>query len=243
LNILNQIKEAKVNGEKLLAILVDPDKVGNEAKLVAHLTASPPNYIFVGGSRLETAAFKSVIKVLHEAKICPVIIFPGDQEQISDDSDAILLLSLISGRNPEYLIGQHVAAAQRLSKYKGEIIPTSYILIDGNKNTSVQQVSQTKPISQMDSELIINTILAGKFLGHQLHYLEAGSGANSSVSPEIVNQVSSVTPHPIIVGGGIRTAKSANEIWSSGADLIVVGNGFEERGELLKDIKSIQGNS
>lgn len=236
MKILDYIVTCKKERKKLLAILIDPDKINDTEKLIGQLKQFPPDLIFVGGSQLDKVDFDRVIDSIFAAKICPVLIFPGAHDQISDQSDALLLLSLISGRNPEYLIGQHVKAAKRLSAYSGDIIPTSYLLIDGNRETSVQQVSETNPINQDDINLICDTIAAGKFLGHQLHYLEAGSGANQSVSTDIISNVTTHSSHPIIVGGGIKDANAAIDIWKSGADIIVVGNGFEDSGSLLEKL-------
>lgn len=240
MNILDDIRLAKQNGKKLLAILIDPDKITNVHALIDQLKQSPPDYLFVGGSKVDKDIFDRVIEALHSSNICPIIIFPGGYQQVNDHSDAILLLSLISGRNAEYLIGQHVKAAKTLDQYTGEVIPTSYILIDGQNKTSVQEVSQTTPISQENFELISDTVVAGKLLGHQLHYLEAGSGAKENVSVQIINNIRSKTPHPLIVGGGIRNAETAKELWDAGADIIVVGNGFEDRSSLLSELKLAQ---
>lgn len=238
MSLLEHIKQRKEAGKKLLAILIDPDKVNNFDTLISNLTQSPPDLIFVGGSVVEKEKFDQVIESLYNSKICPVIIFPGGYEQINTSSDAILLLSLISGRNPEYLIGQHVKAAQTLNEYPKEIIPTSYILIDGKNSTSVQEVSETTPISQSNIDLIVDTVIAGKLLGHQIHYLEAGSGALEHVSSQIIREVAKATQNPIIVGGGIRNAEAAKKIWDAGADLIVVGNGFEDKSSLLVELKA-----
>lgn len=240
MNILNDIRKAKQDGKKLLAILIDPDKVTNVSKLVDQLNENPPDYLFVGGSKVDKDVFDHIIEALHGAKICPVIIFPGGYQQVNDHSNAILLLSLISGRNAEYLIGQHVKAAKTLDQYSGEVIPTSYILIDGKNKTSVQEVSETTPISQDNIDLISDTLVAGKLLGHQLHYLEAGSGAEKHVSIDIINKISKQTPNPLIIGGGIRNAETAKAIWDAGADIIVVGNGFEDRSSLLQELKLAQ---
>lgn len=234
--MLNYIRTSKAAGEKRLAILVDPDKVVDIQSLTKTLLQYPPDLILVGGSKVEKPVFDRVAAALHQANVCPIVIFPGDYQQVSNHSDAVLLLSLISGRNPEYLIGQHVKAARTLDAYPGEVIPTSYILLDGKNHTSVQEVSNTTPIPQDNLNLIIETVLAGKLLGHQLHYLEAGSGAHTPVETEIVKHVLEVTPHPVIVGGGIRNAETARQLWAAGADLLVVGNGFEENPLLLKEI-------
>lgn len=231
MNILKKIQEAALDDRKQLAILVDPDDVDNVGVLISRLKTNPPDYIFVGGSVIVKNNFDSVVTSLKNANIAPVILFPGDRSQISQDADGILLLSLISGRNPEYLIGQHVLAAPMLKKWGKEIISTSYLLMDGGNLTSVQKVSKTVPINQSEKDLIVNTAMAGCQIGHQLVYLEAGSGANNQVGDRIIAEVAYNVEVPIIVGGGIRSAKSASLAWNSGATIVVIGNAFEQ-GEL-----------
>ncbi|MCB9189802.1 MAG: geranylgeranylglyceryl/heptaprenylglyceryl phosphate synthase [Flavobacteriales bacterium] len=236
MKILEYIRQAKKEQRKLLAILIDPDKISNTDVLISSLKSYPPDLIFIGGSSVEKSQFDLVIEAIYKNNICPVIIFPGDHKQVSDYSDAILLLSLISGRNPEYLIGQHVKAAQTLERYNGDVIPTSYVLVNGFQRTSVQEISQTEPLNPNDIDLIVDTVIAGKLMGHQLHYLEAGSGAKKSIPSLVIKSVSACSPHPIIVGGGIRDIETARDIWQAGADVIVVGNGFEDRPSLLEEL-------
>jgi putative glycerol-1-phosphate prenyltransferase len=228
LNILKKIQEAAQNNLKQLAILVDPDDVDNVEVLISQLKSNPPDYIFVGGSVIVNNNFDSVVTSLKNANIAPVVLFPGDRSQISQDADGILLLTLISGRNPEYLIGQHVLAAPMLKKWGKEIISTSYLLIDGGNVTSVQKVSKTEPINQSEKDLIVNTAMAGCQIGHQLVYLEAGSGAKNQVEDRIIKEVANNIEVPIIVGGGIRCVKSASLAWSSGATIVVIGTAFEQ---------------
>lgn len=237
MKILEQIKTAQQKKKKLLAILIDPDKVENIQALIAQLRKNPPDFLFVGGSKVDKFRFDDIIEKLQSADISPLVIFPGDYQQVNNNADGILLLSLISGRNAEYLIGQHVKAAKLLDQFSGEVIPTSYILLDGKNKTSVQEVSQTVPISQDNIDLICDTIVAGKLLGHQIHYLEAGSGAKETVAVKIVEAVKRKTHHPLIVGGGIRDAATAKLLWEAGADIVVVGNGFEDRSALLSELK------
>lgn len=239
MNILAQIQQAAKSNQKQLAILVDPDDVDSIEMLIDKLKVSPPDYIFVGGSVIVKDNFDEVVSELKKANIAPVVLFPGDKSQISKDADGILLLSLISGRNPEYLIGQHVSAAPVLKKWGKEIIPTSYLLIEGGNVTSVQKVSQTTPLSQDNVEYIRNTALAGEQIGHQLVYLEAGSGANLEVSQEIIKTVYKTLTIPVLVGGGIRTAEKAKQAWQSGATVVVIGTAFE-KGELDLDELLIQ---
>ncbi len=229
--VYQDILQAKSERKKLLAILLDPDKIKWDelSVLFKKIESSNATHIFVGGSTVEkhltdklAEALKSYISYL------PVVLFPGDFTQITDKADAILFLSLLSGRNPEYLIGQHIKSVSVLEKMNLEIIPTSYILVDGGKQTAVSRVSETKPIDQNDVELITNTAKAGEYLGHKLIYLEAGSGANIPVSDKIINSVTKNLSIPLIVGGGIRTRKQMDIAYKNGADLVVIGTAFEE---------------
>jgi putative glycerol-1-phosphate prenyltransferase len=231
LKILKQIQEASFNGRKQLAILIDPDDAENIAEMIGQLKKNPPDFIFVGGSIIQNDTFDAVVIALKKAEIAPVVIFPGDASQISKKADGILLLSLISGRNAEYLIGQHVKAAPVLKKWGKEIIPTSYLLIDGGNITSVQKVSNTAPLSQDNIEAIANTAIAGEQMGHQLVYLEAGSGAVKEVSSQVIRNVKDAVNVPLIVGGGIRSKERALLAWQSGATVVVIGTAFE-KGEL-----------
>ncbi|MEN8187574.1 MAG: geranylgeranylglyceryl/heptaprenylglyceryl phosphate synthase, partial [Bacteroidota bacterium] len=163
-------------------------------------------------------------------------LFPGDYTQITDEADAILFLSLLSGRNPEYLIEQQVKSVPFLQKSNLEIIPTGYILVDGGVETAVQKVSKTQPISQENKEDIMQTACAGMYLGNKLIYLEAGSGARDPVKPEIIKSVSQSLDIPLIVGGGIRNQKQLNEAYEKGADLVVIGTAFEENNQILNQI-------
>ncbi len=231
MNVLKYIQKASLEGRKLLTILVDPDDVENTSELVNQLEGNSPDLIFVGGSIILKDNFDEVVVALKNANIAPVVLFPGDFSQISEAADAILLLSLISGRNAEFLIGQHVKAAPLLKKWGKEIIPTSYILLDGGNITSVQRVSETMPLSQDGLSTIVDTALAGEQMGHQIVYLEAGSGADKEVRAEIVKSVKSNVDIPVIVGGGIRSVEQASAAWEAGATVVVIGTAFE-RGEL-----------
>ncbi len=236
MNILNDIKQAYKVNQKLLAILVDPDDVFDTVKLCEDISVFPPDLILVGGSTIEKNNFHEVVSVLKNLNVAPVVLFPGDVSQISETADAILLLSLISGNNPEYLIGQHIKAAPILKKWGKEIIPTSYILIDGGRETSVQRVSQTVPIAQNDIEIIMNTALAGSQMGHQLVYLEAGSGAKNHVEVAIISNLYKELNIPLIVGGGIRNTQTAKMLWDAGATVLVVGTAFENDAISIKEL-------
>jgi phosphoglycerol geranylgeranyltransferase len=177
-----------------------------------------------------------ILKKIKKLTTIPIILFPGDFSQISNTADALLFLSLISGRNPEYLIGQQVKSVNKLKETSLEIIPTGYILIDGGVKTSVQKVSNTTPISQSNMEDITMTAMAGELMGKQLIYLEAGSGATKAVSQEIIKKVSENISIPLIVGGGIRSKKQLENAYQNGADMIVIGTAFEKNNNILTSI-------
>lgn len=226
--LLNEISEAVASEEKLLSVLIDPDKF-EVSKTREFLNKIPENttHIFVGGSTIEKGQTDTCIKALKSETSLPVILFPGDHSQITPEADGLLFLSLISGRNPEYLIGQQVKAVKQLRNSDMEIIPTGYILIDGGNESAVQRVSKTFPMSQELPEEIVNTALAGEYSGKRLIYLEAGSGAEFPVHPEIIRSVKQALSIPLIVGGGIRSAQQLSAAYTAGADMVVVGTAFE----------------
>lgn len=220
--------EAASRNRKLLAVLVDPEKFDENRSLeFLNNIPSQTSHIFVGGSTVPKDRTCEVVKKLRECSNLPVIIFPGDHSQITPHADALLFLSLISGRNPEYLIEQQVRSVRRIKETQLEIIPTGYILIDGGKNCSVHKVSNTQPLSQDDIETIVNTALAGQYSGKKLIYLEAGSGAKKPVSPAIIRSVKEALDIPLVVGGGIRSTQTLDQAYQAGADLVVIGTAFE----------------
>ena len=232
-SIYKDLTEAARSGEKLLSVLIDPDKF-DEKSAETFLLKLPENvtHIFVGGSTVELNKTETTVQAIKAETSLPVILFPGDHSQITEAADGILFLSLISGRNPEYLIGQQLKSVSQLRNSKLEIIPTGYILIDGGNKCSVHQVSNTKPIPQTEVETIVNTALAGQFSGKKLIYLEAGSGAEVSVSEEIISAVRAALNIPLIVGGGIRTTLQMKKTYEAGADIVVIGTAYEN-GEFL----------
>lgn len=228
-NILSYITDCKAAHKKLLAVLLDPDKVIiNDLHKIIQKIENNADFIFVGGSTVADGDTQKLVIELKKISHLPIILFPGDHTQIAEDADAILFLSLLSGDNPEYLIGQQLKSVPKLRTSKLEIIPTGYILIDGATKTSVQRVSNTKPIPNNNIELAVNTAVAGKFLGKKLIYLEAGSGAQNSVPLEMIKEVSQNIDIPLIVGGGIRTKEQLENALKNGADIVVIGTAFEE---------------
>ena len=214
---------------KKIAVLIDPDKYDEKSvnRIIPLAENNSVDFFFVGGS-LSGTDTGGLISLLKKQTSIPVIIFPGNCMHLSDHADGILFLSLISGRNPEYLIGQHVNTALRLKKSRMEIIPTGYILIENGKTTSVEYISNTRPIPSDKTDIVVATAIAGEMLGLRIIYLEAGSGALKCVSPGIVREVKKNITLPLIVGGGIRTADEAKKIYEAGADIIVIGSAVEE---------------
>lgn len=229
---------AKQQGEKLLAVLIDPEKIDiqNIFSFFKKVHQSIATHIFVGGSTDLNNQTEKVVSEIKKATNLPVILFPGDVNQITNNADGILFLSLISGQNPEYLINQQIKSIPKLKGSNLEIIPTGYILIDGKKETAVQRVSNTKPISQNGIELIVNTALAGEYSGKKLIYLEAGSGATVAVSQKIIKEVSENLSIPLIVGGGIRSIEQLEIAFNAGADLVVIGTAFENDESFFNDL-------
>ncbi|MBI6119308.1 geranylgeranylglyceryl/heptaprenylglyceryl phosphate synthase [Salegentibacter maritimus] len=228
-NFYAEISRASTKGEKLLAILIDPDKF-KEPEAGAYLKRIPKetSHIFVGGSSVAKCKTEKTVNSIKKHTNLPVILFPGDYSQITETADALLFLSLLSGRNPEYLIEQQIKSVENLRNSSLQIIPTAYILIDGGKECAVQRISKTKPIPQFQVETIVDTALAGEFSGKKLIYLEAGSGADFPVSEEIIYEVKKAISIPLIVGGGIRSRVQQNSAYKAGADMIVMGTQFEK---------------
>ncbi len=236
--LYKNLLQAKSDGRKLVAILVDPDKVTEDSllKITFECTRSKVDYIFVGGSLITNGDLRKTIRIIKNNCSIPIIIFPGSHHQIEDEADGILLLSLISGRNPDLLIGQHVIASPRLKQSNLEILPTGYILIDSGNTTTVQYVSNTVPIPADKTDIAACTALAGEQLGLKLIFAEAGSGALNPVSVEMIQAINSMICIPLIVGGGIRTPEKAIANCKAGADLIVIGNSVEKDPSLIFSI-------
>lgn len=240
-NLQNNFYERKANGKKSFAVLIDPDKVNldNFSNLLDLCIQHNADYIFVGGSLITDYVMKEVIFAIKSYTDIPVILFPGNSLHIDSQADAILLLSLISGRNPEFLIGQHVISAPILRKSGLEILPTGYMLIDSGRQTTVSYISNTTPIPHDKPGIAACTAMAGEMLGLKLTYLDAGSGALNAVSPEMIAAVRQSVETPIIVGGGINSIQKAKNALAAGADVIVVGNGIEQNVNLLADISGL----
>jgi phosphoglycerol geranylgeranyltransferase len=238
MNILKNWLQKKANGQKSLAILVDPDKISTSylETLAQQAQDAFVDYFFVGGSLITTNNLDKTIQFLKANTQVPVILFPGSTLQINTKADAILFLSLISGRNPELLIGKHVEAAPVLAASNLEIIATGYIIVESGKATAASYMSNTRGIPYDKPEIAACTALAGSMLGLQCMYLEAGSGAVNPVSNEMVKQVAATSIGPLIVGGGIRDKETASVICQAGADIIVVGTSIENNPLLIQEI-------
>ena len=234
-NILNSISK----GEKLLAVLIDPDKMKLEglSGFMQKLNQSIATHVFVGGSTVEDEATETLVIEIKKQTSLPIVLFPGDVTQITNHADALLFLSLISGTNPDYLISKHITAVSTLRSSNLEVIPTGYILIENGNQTSVERVSKTIPLSRQNMQQIVDTAKAGELLGMQLIYLEAGSGALHPVPSQIISFVKQELHIPLIVGGGIRSKKQLDDAYNSGADLVVIGTAFEDDDSFFDKLK------
>lgn len=236
--IYSGLLEAKRHGEKRLAVLFDPDKLRLK-KMEQALDLAIEcgvDYFFIGGSLVVNNMLDSLLVHIRQRCPIPLVLFPGNSFQLSYRADAILFLSLISGRNPELLIGQHVISAPFLKMSPLEIISTGYILVDGGVMTAVQYMSNTYPIPGNKDDIAVCTALAGEMLGLKMLYLDAGSGAKTPVSESMIEAVSGAVSVPLIVGGGIRTPEKVAANLQAGADLIVVGNIVEQDPGLIREM-------
>ncbi len=228
--IYQQILKNCANHKKQLAVLIDPDKqtLSETEEFAKNVEKSVADYVFVGSSYM-IGNLDKCIEVIKCNTQKPVIIFPGHASHISEKADAILSLSLISGRNPEFLIGNHVVAAASLMQMNIEIISTGYMLIDGGTTTSVEYISNTRPIPSTKNDIAVATAVAGEMLGQKMIYLEAGSGALNPVPDKMIASVRRSINSPLIVGGGLKNIETIKQKYNAGADIIVVGTAFENK--------------
>ncbi len=244
--VIAQLETARNAGRKLLAVLIDPDFGQDEARLertVQNACMAKADLFFVGGSLLTSSAFDHCVQRVRALTRSasnhgttsdpPIVLFPGSPAQLSAHADAVLFLSLISGRNAELLIGHHVTAAPTVKALGIEAVPTGYMLVDGGKPTTVSYVSQTVPIPHDKAGIAAATAMAGELLGLRTIYMDTGSGAQRTVDPAMVRAVRQHVDLPIIVGGGIRDAATARALCHAGADVVVVGTAFEEDPERI----------
>ena len=238
--IYDWIVKQVLNKKKLFALLLDPDEYNDQSLKHTLIEAgkTETDFILVGGSLVSTPVAPFIQKIKENSEI-PVLLFPGNLLQISDNADGILFLSLISGRNPDLLIGNHVAAASMIKGSGMEVISTGYILVENGKSTSVEYISNTKPVPSDKPDIASATAIAGEMLGFKLIYLEAGSGAQHPIKTEIITRVKKNIEVPLIVGGGIRNTDDAKNILNAGADIIVIGNAIEKDTSFLKKVSDI----
>jgi putative glycerol-1-phosphate prenyltransferase len=238
MNVYPSLVERKKSGRKSFVVLVDPDKVTSSSlsSLVNKANNAGVDYFFVGGSLVVSDHLDECILQIKQESAIPVILFPGSPSQLSRHADALLYLSLISGRNPELLIGQHVISAPFVKKSGLEIISTGYMVIDGGAPTTVSYISGAAPIPADKAEIALCTAMAGEMLGKKLIYMDAGSGAKKPITEEMISVVAKNIDVPLVVGGGIRDAEKAYLNCKAGADVIVVGNAIEKEPSLLEEI-------
>lgn len=239
--VLLTLLRKKAEGKKSFTLLIDPDKFDADIcqKMQAVQAFDKIDFVFVGGSLINGATLGDSIQLIKQISDKPVIIFPGSNMHIDRQADAILFLSLISGRNPDLLIGQHIVAAPILKQSGLEILSTAYMLIDGGRQTTVSYISNTTPIPRDKPEVAACTAMAGELLGLSLLYADAGSGAQEAISPKIIQALRKAVEMPIIIGGGIRTAAQAQKAYEAGADMVVIGNAIEERPELIDEVHQV----
>lgn len=237
-NTYSIFEQAKMDGKKHLLPLIDPDKITTEAAITLGRTAQELHLpvLLIGGSILTDGNMDECILSLKKHFLGRVLLFPGNTMQLSAKADGILFLSLISGRNPELLIGKHVIAAPYIKQAKLETIPTGYMLIESGQQTSASYMSHTFPIPHHKTDIALCTALAGEMLGLKCIYMDAGSGAEKPISIEMISKVSATISIPLIIGGGIRNTADAIKAVKAGADMIVVGNVLEKSPGLLKEM-------
>jgi phosphoglycerol geranylgeranyltransferase len=223
-----------------IAVLIDPEKTNTEKELIPLIQKADfakIDYFFVGGSTVSHQDLEQTIQIIKNNSTIPVIIFPGGSHQISPKADALLYLSLVSGRNPDFLITHHVNSAMEVFKLGIEIIPTGYILVDGGTKSSVAYVSQTTPIPQEQKSIALNTAIAAQLQGKKIIYFDAGSGAKESVPLNFIEELRKHSTIPIIVGGGIRSVSQIQDLKNAKVNVVVIGNKIEEDINFLLDIK------
>jgi putative glycerol-1-phosphate prenyltransferase len=240
-SLINKISENSLSGKKAFAVLLDPDKLDAQtlSERIVALNSAEVDFIFVGGSLISSDNMDMILEELKEKTSVPKIIFPGNGLHINEKADGILLLSLISGRNPDFLIGQHVVSAPILKRSNLEKIPTGYMLIDGGNPTTVSYISNTFPIPNNKPDVAAATAMAGEMLGLKVIYLDAGSGAQNPVNENIISAVKKHVDVPVIVGGGLNTIAKASNALAAGADMIVVGNAIESNPGFLLEISQL----
>ena len=241
-SIYSKIQQNTQASKKMFGVLIDPDKQTNKEllKTITLCNNSSVDYFFLGGSIIKKGDLNKTAQFIKKHTTKPIILFPGGPDQISNNADAILFLSLISGRNPDFLIENQVTAAPIIQKSNLEVIPTGYLLVDCGTETTAIYVSNTKPILYGEKNIAATTALAGEYLGMKLIYIDGGSGAKKHISLDMIKQTKSNLSIPLIIGGGIKTPSAAKEIYKAGADLIVIGNGIENDSTLILKVGQLK---
>jgi len=236
--IYHSFSDRKRAGKKSFAVLIDPDKVNDQsmAKLIELSVSSKVDYFFVGGSLVVSNYLDQCLQLIRKSCSIPTVLFPGSPSQVSKYADALLYLSLISGRNAELLIGQHVVSAPMVKKSGLEVMSTGYMVVDGGAPTTVSYISNSSPLPSDKSEIAVCTALAGEMLGMKLIYMDAGSGAKNPISETMISKVAQSIAVPLIVGGGIVDPEKAYLNCKAGADIIVVGNAIEKDSSLIREM-------
>lgn len=241
MKIYNRIIENLTLGKKQLSVLIDPDKssINYLKEILSRTKVSGIDFFFIGGSLITNDAIDSCISFLKKNTTIPVVIFPGNTMQVHKDADGILFLSLISGRNPEMLIGKHVIAAPYIKQYGLEVIPTGYMLVESGRPTTALYMSNSIPIPHDKDDIAVCTAMAGEMLGLKMIYMDAGSGAFQHISLSMIEKVKQNINVPLIIGGGIKTGQIAHDIYSAGADMIVIGNAVENNAGIINEISNV----
>jgi len=236
--IYHSFSDRKRAGKKSFAVLIDPDKVNDQtvAELIELSVFSKVDYFFVGGSLVVSNYLDQCLQLIKKSCSIPTVLFPGSPSQVSKYADALLYLSLISGRNAELLIGQHVVSAPMVKKSGLEVMSTGYMVVDGGAQTTVSYISNSSPLPSDKSEIAVCTALAGEMLGMKLIYMDAGSGAKNPISETMITKVAQSISVPLIVGGGIVDPEKAYLNCKAGADVIVVGNAIEKDSSLIREM-------
>ncbi len=237
-DIYPSLCERKANGKKSFAVLIDPDKVNDKKmeQIIGLAIAAKVDYFLVGGSLVISNYLDECVQFIKSNCSIPVFLFPGSSSQVSKYADALLYLSLISGRNPELLIGQHVVSAPVIKKSGLEIMSTGYMVIDGGAPTTVSYISNATPLPADKNEIAMCTAMAGEMLGMKLIYMDAGSGAKTPITESMIEKVANSIEVPLIIGGGITDPEKAYLNCKAGADIIVVGNAIEKDGSLILEM-------
>ncbi len=241
MKVLEQLQQLKQEGKKAFAVLIDPDDVqpSKVEALAERCNAAKVDFVLFGGSLMLSDHMENCIKAFKKVSQIPVILFPGSPSQVSKAADALLFLSLVSGRNAELLIGQQVVSAPLVKASGLEVLATGYILIDGGVPTTVSYMSHSAPIPRNKPDIALCTAWAAELMGQKIIYMDAGSGAQFPISEKLIEKVSSNIDIPLIVGGGIRSAEGVRAAFEAGAQVVVVGNAIEKDFSLIEEMSAV----